>query len=181
MITTDLPSLPPESRRIPFACASVRQLSQALAYATERLAAHFPMLDWPTGSDTFRDIQLDLVVQEQAVWLEEPVLARLVQRLAASSAYPVLDPPVFCPAAAKMAQERTAHQALARQAQAQLKETPGLGSPLLDELVGTLAQDYATAARVYAATHEPTDDGRRAGPAGARPAARLSRPGFCGR
>jgi hypothetical protein len=140
------------------------QVAQALAYATERLAAHFSMLDWATWSDRFRDVKPDLVVMGPAVWLEEPVLERLVQRLAASPAYPVLDPPVFGPAAAEMAEERTAHKALARQAQAELAETPGVCSPLLYELVVTMAQDDATVARVYAATHEPADEAQRPDP-----------------
>jgi len=164
MKPADLPLLPPGSRRIPFAFASVQQLAQALVYATERLAAHFPMLDWATWSNTFRDVKPDLVVLRLAVWLEGPVLERLVQRLASSPAYPVLDPPVFGPAAAKMAEERTAHKALARQAQAQLKETLEGGNPLLYELVVTLAQDDATVARVYAATHEPADEAQRPDP-----------------
>lgn len=164
MITTDLPLLPPGAKRIPFAAASTWQVAQALAYATERLATHFSMLDWATWSDRFRDVKPDLVVLGPAVWLEEPVLERLVQRLAASPAYPVLDPPVFGPAAAEMAEERTAHRALARQAQAELAETLGVCSPLLYELVVTMAQDDATAERVYAATHEPADEAQRPDP-----------------
>jgi hypothetical protein len=164
MITADLPLLPPEASRIPFASASAWQVAQALAYATERLAAHFPMLDWATWSDMFRDVKPDLVVLGPAVWLEGPVLERLVQRLAASPAYPVLDPPVFGPAAAEMSKQRTAHKALARQAQAELAETLGVCSPLLYELVVTLAQDDATVARVYAATHEPADEAQRPDP-----------------
>jgi hypothetical protein len=147
MITADLPALPQGSKRIPFSLASARQVSQALAYATERLEAHFPMLDWPTWSDTFRDVKPDLVVQGPAVWLEGPALERLVQRLASSSAYPVLDPPGYRPPAAEIAQPLPVYQA-----PAQLKETPGGSSPLLYQPMTTLAQSHATAAQVYAAT-----------------------------
>lgn len=164
MITADLSLLPPGARRIPFASASAWQAARALVYATERLTAHFPMLDWATWHNMFRDVKPDLVVLGLAVWLEEPALERLVQRLAASPAYPVLDPPVFGPAAAEMSEERTAYKALARQAQAELAETPGVGSPLLYELVVTLAQNDATIARVYAATHEPADEAQRPDP-----------------
>lgn len=154
MMTDDLPLLPQGAGRIPYSFASARQVAQALAYATERLAAHFPTLDWATWSDTFRHLKPDLVVQGPAVWLEWPVLARLVQRLASSVGYPMLDPPVYGPAAAELAEQRLAFQDLARQALAELEETPGECSPLLYELVVTLAKDHATAAQVYAATHE---------------------------
>lgn len=154
MITDDLPLLPPGAGRISFAFASSQQVAQALVYATERLAAHFPALDWATWSDTFRLVKPELVIQGAAVWLEWPVLARLVQRLASSAGYPVLDPAVYGPAAAELAEQLLAFQDLARQALAQLEETPGECSPLLYELVVTLAKDHATAAQVYAATHE---------------------------
>lgn len=86
------------------------------------------MLDWPTWSDTFRDVKPDLVVQGPIVWLEGPVLERLVQRLAASPASPVLDPPALGPAVAEMSEKRTAYKTLARQAQAELEKTPGVCS-----------------------------------------------------
>lgn len=157
MMTDDL-LLPPGAKRIPFALASPRQVAQALSYATERLAAHFPSLNWTTWNDTFRHVQPELVVQGAAVWLKWPVLARLVQRLALSADYPVLDPPVYGAAAAELAEQLTAYQDLARQALAQLEETPGECSLLLYELVATLARGHATAARVYAATYEPADE-----------------------
>jgi hypothetical protein len=167
MMTADLPLLPPGAERLPFALASSLQVAQALAYAMARLAAHFPALDWATWRDTFRHVNPELVVQGPAVWLEWPVLARLVQRLAASGDYPALDPPVYGPAAAELAAQLMAYQDLARQAQAQLAETPGGGNPLYYELVATLARDHPTAARVYAATHElAAEKPNRPGPLG---------------
>ena len=158
MLTADLPSLPPGAGRIPFASASARQAAQALVYATERLAARFSMLDWATWSDTFRDVNPDLIVQGPVVWLEGSVLEHLVQRLASSPASLVPDPPVFGQAAAEISEQRTpTPQDLARQDLVQLK----VGSPPLDELAVTLAQDDATAARVDAATHEPADEAPR--------------------
>jgi hypothetical protein len=146
MMTDDLP-LFPEARRIAFALASPRQVAQALAYATERLAAHFPTLDWATWSDTFQHVQPELVVQGPLVWLEWPVLARLVQHLASSLNYPVLDALGYGLAADK-AEQFTAHQNLA-----QVGEALG-GSLLLSELAAIPAAGYATAAQVYAAAHE---------------------------
>jgi hypothetical protein len=140
MILADLPLLPEGARRIPFALASAWQAAQALTYATELLAAHFPGLDWDTWSDTFRQVKPELVVQGPAVWLEGPALEHLVQRLAASSDYPVPDPFVFGPVAAEIV-ERTAPQALAQQ-----------------------AQDDDAVARGHAATREPTDETPRPDP-----------------
>ena len=142
MITDDL-SLSPEAKRIAFALASPRQVAQALAYATERLAAHFPTLDWATWSDTFQHIQPDLVVQGPLVWLEWPVLARLVQRLASSLNYPALNPLMYGPDTA-MPEQFTADQDLT-----QLEENRGC-KPLLNGLAG----GHTTAAQVYAATEE---------------------------
>ncbi|RZK28287.1 MAG: hypothetical protein EOO63_11600, partial [Hymenobacter sp.] len=85
--------------------ASPLQVSQALAYAMERLVAHFPTLDWTMWSDTFRHVQPELVVQGPAVGLKWPVLVRLVQRLASSVDYPVLDSPVCGPAVAEPAEQ----------------------------------------------------------------------------
>lgn len=165
MLTADLPALPPGAGRIPFASASARQAAQALAYATERLAALFPTLDWATWSDTFRDVNPDLVVQGPVVWLEGPVLECLVHRLAASATAPVPDPPVFGPAATDLSAQRTpTPQDLARQDLGRPKETPAVDSPPLDELAVTLAQDEATAARLDAATHELADEAPRPAP-----------------
>jgi hypothetical protein len=147
MMTDDL-SLSPEARRTAFALASPQQIAQALAYTTERLAAHFPTLDWATWSDTFQYVQPELVVQEPLVWLEPPALARLIQHLASSLDYPVLDP-LVCGPATDVAEQLTTHQNLA-----QVGEAPG-GSSLFCELAAMPAGGHATAAQVYAATHEP--------------------------
>ncbi|NML68002.1 hypothetical protein HHL22_22610 [Hymenobacter sp. RP-2-7] len=163
MITADLPALPPGAGRIPFALASAQQVVQALAYATERLAAHFPTLDWATWNDTFRHVQPELVVHGPAVWLEWPALARLVQQLASSLACSLLDPPGYRPAVTETAVLLTAYQSLARQALTQSTETPGC-TPLLDELAPMLAKGHAIASRVCAATPEPADEAPRPDP-----------------
>jgi hypothetical protein len=163
MITADLPSLPSGAGRIPFALASAQQVAQALAYATERLAAHFPTLDWATWSDTFRHVQPELVVQGPTVWLEWPALARLVQRLASSLANSLVDPPVYGPAATETAALLSAYQGLAQQALAQSTETPGC-TPLLDELAPMLARGHDITSRVCTATHEPADEAQRPEP-----------------
>lgn len=163
MITADLPALPSGAERIPFALASAQQVAQALAYATERLAAHFPTLNWAAWSDTFRHVQPELVVQGPTVWLEWPALARLVQQLASSLACSLLDPPGYGPVATEMAALLTAYQGLARQALTQSTETPGC-TPLLDELAPMLAKGHAIAPRVCAATHEPADEAQRPDP-----------------
>jgi hypothetical protein len=147
MMTDDLP-LSPEARRIAFASASPRQVAQALAYATERLAAHFPTLDWPTWSEALQYVQPELVVQGPLVWLEWPVLARLVQRLASSRDYSVLNP-LGCGPATDKAEQFTAYQDLMP-----LEGTPEC-SLLLSELAAMSAGGYATAAQVYAVAHEP--------------------------
>jgi len=147
MMIDNLP-LSPDARRIAFALASPRQVAQALAYTTERLAAQFPTLDWATWSDSFQYVQPELVVQEPLVWLEWPVLARLAQHLASCLNYPVLDPLGYGPAADK-AEQFTAYQDLT-----QADKTPG-GSQLLSELAAMPAGGHATAAQVYAATHKP--------------------------
>ncbi|HET9505651.1 MAG TPA: hypothetical protein VFO93_19055 [Hymenobacter sp.] len=105
------------------------------------------------------------MVQGPVVWLEGSVLEQLVQRLAATPASPVPDPPVFGPAAADLSAQRTPPpQDLARQDLVQLEETPAVGNPPLDELAVTLAQDEATATRVDAATHEFADEAPRPAP-----------------
>jgi len=138
--------------------ASPLQASQALAYAMERLAAHFPTLNWTMWSDTFQHVQPELMVQGSAVGLKWPVLVRLVQRLASSVDYPALDSPVCGPAAAESAEQITAYQNLALQSLAQLAEALEGYSPLLFELAATLAKSYAIAARVYAATHTSANE-----------------------
>jgi len=160
MITDDSPLPLPGASRIPFALASPLQVSQALAYAMERLAAHFPTLDWTMWSETFRYVQPELVVQGPVVGLKWPVLVRLVQRLASSVDYPALDSPVCEPAAAESAEQITAYQESALQALAQLAETLEGCSPLFFELAATLAKGHAIAARVYAATYASANEKR---------------------
>jgi hypothetical protein len=47
--------------------ASALQVTQALIYATERLAKHVLLLDWATWSNAFQSVKPELVVQGSVV------------------------------------------------------------------------------------------------------------------
>lgn len=117
-----------------------------------------PRWTGPCGATRFRHVQPELIVQGPAVGLKWLVLVCLVQRLSSSVDYPVLDSSVCGPAAAEPVEQITAYQALALQALAGLAETLEDYSPLLFELVATLAKSHAIAVRVSAATHASANE-----------------------
>ena len=152
MIINDLPLDNPGPRRVPFSQASSLLVSQAIAYANERLVLHFPTLGWSTWSATLLQLQPDLLVNGKEVSLDWQDLTHLVQLLNASLELPALDPPVYGSEATELAEQLiTYHQQIVR-ALAQQQENPQAYDRLVQELVMALAKSNAVAERVHAAT-----------------------------
>ena len=154
MITNNLPLPAAGSRRIPFAQATALQVSRAITDANERLVLHFPSLSWSTWSETLLQMQPDLLMNGKEVSLDWPDLSRLVQRLGAAQELPVLDPPVYGPAAGEVAQQHITYQRQAVRALNEMLENPPACGPLVFALVALLAKGYAAAEHIYDATHE---------------------------
>jgi hypothetical protein len=94
MAINPLPLPPAGLRRIAFAQASPQLVAQALMDAKQRLGRHFPTLSWATWSDTLRQLQLDLLVDGNAVTFDWQDLVRRVQALAASPEQLPLEAPL---------------------------------------------------------------------------------------
>lgn len=143
--------MPPAGpRRIAFAQASPPLVAQALADARARLVRHFPTLRWATWRDTLRQLQLDLLVDGNAVTFDWEDLVRRVQVLAASVEQPALETPMNGSADAQL----RAYQQQAIRALAELEENPEACGPLVYALVTQLAQGSEVAVRVSDASPE---------------------------
>jgi hypothetical protein len=143
-----LPTAGPQ--RILFAQASPQLVAQALADARERLVRQFPAVRWTTWRDTLRQLQLDLLLEGNAVTFDWQDLVRRFQGLAASPARRAPDLPT--PGAGESDAQLRAYRRQAVQALAELQATPHVVGPLLYALVTQLAQDYAVAAAGVDAT-----------------------------
>lgn len=142
MTINPLPLPPAGPRRIAFAQASPPLVAQALADARARLVRHFPTVRWATWRDTLRQLQLDLLVDGNAVTFDWEDLVRRVQALVASPERSMLDLPAEGQGAVE---ELRAYRQQAVKALAELQENPHVIGPLLYALVTQLAQSNAVA------------------------------------
>ena len=139
-----LPLLASSPQRILFAQASPPLVTQALANAREQLERHFPAVSWTTWREMLRQLQLDVLVNGNAVTFDWQALILRVQCLAVS-----MERPAPCPSTEGVAAAQLrAYRQQAVQALAELQATPHVVGPLLYALVTQLAQDHAGAVEV---------------------------------
>lgn len=143
MATNPLPLPSAGFQRIPFAQASPQLVAQALTDAKQRLVRHSSTVRWTTWRDTLYQLQLDVLVEGNAVTFDWQDLVRWVQCLATSLERRGLDPPTEGDSDAQF----RACQQQAVHALAELQENPHGCGPLVYALVMQLAQGYAEAAR----------------------------------
>ena len=105
---------------------------------------HLPTVSWATWRDTLCQLQLDVLVQENAVTFDWQALVRWVQELATSPERPAQDSSTEGTADAQL----RAYRQQAVQALAELRATPHVVGPLLYALLTQLAQVPAVAAPV---------------------------------
>lgn len=144
MPINSLPLLTFGPQRIPFTEASSQLIAQALTDAQERLVRHLPTVSWATWRDTLCQLQLDVLVQENAVTFDWQALVRWVQELATSPERPAQDSSTQGTADAQL----RAYRQQAVQALAELRATPNVVGPLLYALLTQLAQVPAVASLV---------------------------------
>lgn len=127
------------NQRIEFAQASTSLVKQALADSKERLVRHFPAVRWTTWCDMVRQLQLDILLEENTVTFDWQDLVGRIQRLAASPERPALESLMLGTATTQLlAYRQQAIQALAEQ-----QQDPPEGGPLLHGLVAALDQENA--------------------------------------
>ena len=137
-----LPLLASSPQRILFAQASPPLVAQALANAREQLERHFPAVSWTTWREMLRQLQLDVLVNGNAVTFDWQALVLRVQCLAVTMERPAPDPSTEGEAQAQL----RAYRQHAVQALAELQANPHVVGPLLYALVTQLAQDHAEVA-----------------------------------
>lgn len=89
---------------LPYQQATDRQRAEALAYLRQRLRGHFPSLVPRAWARTLHEFQPVLLLTGPLVTLPYADLTQLAQHLADSPELPLLDPPLYGPAARQLAQ-----------------------------------------------------------------------------
>jgi hypothetical protein len=138
---------------IPYAQATPRQLSLALAYAMGALPEHFPTLSFAAWAIVLLDIEPDVWVAGDAVSLDYQDLKHLMQRLAASEELPELDPPIFPDRAVYVFKRFANYQDEALEALPEMAANPLVYGSRVFTLVTNLALGNSVANELFHATH----------------------------
>jgi hypothetical protein len=158
------PPLPdPTPICIPYAEATPRQISLALAYSIQELDQHFPSVGFMSWANTLLRLEPELWVAGDLVYLNSEDLARLKQHLAASPKLPELDAPRYPDRAGYLAKRLVNYQDEAQEALTDIEANPLVYGTRVFTLVTNLALGNSVADQVFRATHrEPQEqpDGR---------------------
>lgn len=138
---------------IPYAQATPRQLSLALAYAMGALPEHFPILSFAAWSNTLLQLKPAVWVAGDAVSLGDEDLQHLTQRLAASEELLEPDPPISLDRAAYVFKRLFNYQDEALEALPDIATNPLAYSHRVFTLVTNLALGNAVVDEVFHATH----------------------------
>ena len=138
---------------IPYAQATPRQLSLALAYAMGALPAHFPTLSFAAWAIVLLDLKPDVWVAGDAVSLDYQDLQHLTQRLAASEELPELDPPIYPDRASYLFKRFANYEDEALEALPDIAANPRAYSSRVFTLVTNLALGNSVANELFHATH----------------------------
>ena len=138
---------------IPYAQATPRQLSLALAYAMGALPEHFPTLSFAAWGNALLQLKPAVWVAGDAVSFDDEALQHLTQRLAASEELLKLDPPVSPDRAAYVFQRFANYQDEALEALPDIAANPLAYSHRVFTLVTNLALGNSVVEEVFQATH----------------------------
>jgi hypothetical protein len=148
------PSVPPRNEQVSLLAyeqATPQQRAQALQYLQQRLQWHFPTLAAQTWADALTLFQPDLWVAGEQVTLADLDLRQLTQYLADSPELPLLDPPLYPPAALELAQQLLHAAELAVYSLPDLEALSPVGGRRLYSLVSYLARGNRVAEQVVQA------------------------------
>jgi hypothetical protein len=153
MVPTTPPPPNPTSICIPYAEATPQQISLALAYSMQELNQHFPTLGFVTWANILLQLQPDLWVEGDLVYLDPEDLNHLMHRLAAVPELPELDPPIYPARAGYLAKRLVNYQDQAQEALADIEANPLVYGNRVFTLVTDLALGNSVADQVFRATH----------------------------
>ena len=136
---------------LPYAQATPIQRAHALHALQERLSHHFPTLPERSFARALEEFRPDLLLHHAQLRFSHSELTQLVQLLDASPERPLLDPPIYGPAALELAQHSLRTRELAVRALAELVARRTRGGPHLYALVQCLVDCYPPAEQLVQA------------------------------
>ena len=145
------PPPPPESatRRVPYALASARQISQALLFVHTELEDNYPTMKWVNWANALLTVQPDLWVGPDTARLGKQGLKDVTRCLYAYLKLCDIEHLVFGPRGPYLAKQRVHDQYAAIDALVEIEANPLAYGPAVYRLVTSMARDNAVAHEVY--------------------------------
>lgn len=148
------PSPDPTPIRIPYAQAAPHQICLALAYTMAALPEHFPTLSFAAWADALLQLKPDLLLEGDAVSIDDENIQHLTKQLAVSNELPELDPLIYPGRAVYLFKRFANYQDEALEALPDIAANPLAYGSRVFTLVTNLALGNSVADELFHATHQ---------------------------